>query len=137
MPFTIHLKSVKIANLKRLELKGLLTKNTTGFSSGEKSIEFIKKIKYIFINFFFLLITTFKQFINLVFITETIALKLWQQFLFISFVEKFKPAFPFPFPTATKQLMDLFLPSLAVMVNTLFIYKERKKKSRHGTTCIM
>lgn len=34
-----------------------------------------------------------------------------------------RPAAPLPFPTATRQLMDLFLPSLAVMLNTLFTCK--------------
>lgn len=40
-----------------------------------------------------------------------------------------KPAAPFPFPTATRQLVDLLRPSLAVMLNTLFTCKSNKKQT--------
>lgn len=43
----------------------------------------------------------------------------------------FTPAAPLPFPTATRQLIDLFRPSPAVMLNTDFTCKSNKKKTKH------
>lgn len=45
-----------------------------------------------------------------------------------------RPAAPLPFPTATRQLMDLFLPSLAVMLNTLFTCKATTTPSTQPST---
>lgn len=45
-----------------------------------------------------------------------------------------RPAAPLPFPTATRQLMDLFLPSLAVMLNTLFTCKATTTTSTQPST---
>lgn len=41
----------------------------------------------------------------------------------------FTPAAPLPFPTATRQLIDLFRPSPAVMLNTDFTCESNKKQT--------